>query len=91
MAPRLSHQSVAADGLHTLSSLSNIQMISAVALAIALYSASVLDLETVACFLELQEIKLDPKNIQKPLVDRRSSMDPAQSASEKPLTTMDDL
>jgi hypothetical protein len=52
----------------------------------ALYSASVLDLETVACFLALQDIRLDPKKMANPLVDRLSSRHPAQSASEKALT-----
>jgi stage V sporulation protein SpoVS len=44
-------------------------MISAIALARALYSTSVLDLEMVACFLELQEIQLEPRNIANPPVD----------------------
>jgi hypothetical protein len=46
---------------------------SAVALAIALSSAYVLDLETVACFCALQEIKFDPKNTANPPVDLLSS------------------
>ena len=37
------------------------QMISAVAFAKDLYSASVLDRDTVACFLALQEYKIGPK------------------------------
>jgi len=32
--------------------------------AIDLYSASVLNLETVGCFLELQEMRFDPRNTQ---------------------------
>jgi hypothetical protein len=45
----------------------------AVALATDLYSASVLDLQTVACFLALQEIRFGPKKTAKPPVDRLSS------------------
>jgi hypothetical protein len=58
-------------------------MISAVAFASALYSDSVLERETVACFLALQEMRLPPKNIAYPPVDQWSSTLPAQSASEK--------
>jgi len=54
-----------------------------------LYSASVLDLDTVACFLALQEIRLAPRNIAKPPVDLRSSMLPAQSASENALNIIE--
>ncbi|XP_044374722.1 probable cytokinin riboside 5'-monophosphate phosphoribohydrolase LOGL3 [Triticum aestivum] len=50
---------------------------SAAPLANALYSASVLDLETVGCFLELQDIRLGPTNIAKPPVERLSSTQPA--------------
>jgi hypothetical protein len=64
-------------------------MISAVAFANALYSASVLDLDTVACFLAFQETRFDSKNIAKPHVDRLSSRLPTQSASLKPLTMRD--
>jgi hypothetical protein len=45
------------------------------------YGAGVLDRETVACFFALQDIRLWPRNIQKPDVYRLSSVDPAQSAS----------
>jgi hypothetical protein len=64
-------------------------MTSAVASAIALYSASVLDLDTVLCFLALQEIRLDPRNTAKSHVDLLSSTLPAQSASENALTRVE--
>jgi hypothetical protein len=57
-------------------------MISAVILARALYSASVLDLDTVACFFTVHDMRLLPKKIANPLVDLLSSKHPAQSASE---------
>src|SRR5688572_2278644 len=65
-------------------------MTSAVALATALYSASVLDLEIVACFLALQDTRLDPKKIAKPPVERLSSRHLAQSTSEKALTSKEE-
>jgi hypothetical protein len=61
-----------------------------VAFATALYSASVVDLETVGCFIALQETRLEPRNIAKPPVDLLSSKHPAQSASENLLTSIDD-
>jgi hypothetical protein len=64
-------------------------IISAVASAIALYSASVLDLDTVLYFLALQEIKFEPKNTAKPPVDLLSSMLPVQSVSENALTRVE--
>jgi hypothetical protein len=53
------------------------------ALANALYSTLVLDLDMVGYFLKLQETRLAPRYIAKPLVERRSFVHPAQSASEK--------
>ncbi|KAJ0779391.1 hypothetical protein HanPI659440_Chr06g0225971 [Helianthus annuus] len=50
----------------------------------ARYSDSQLDLATVGCFLALQEIKLPPKKIEYPYVERRVSRQRAQSASEYP-------
>jgi hypothetical protein len=58
-----------------------------VVFATALYSASVLDLDTVGCLRALQEIRLVPKNITYPPVDILSSIQPARSASEKALTS----
>ena len=66
------------------------QMISAVAFAKDLYSASVLDRDTVACFLALQETRLDPKNTAKPPVDLLSSAHPVQSASEYAVTSKEE-
>jgi hypothetical protein len=64
-------------------------MTSAVALARDLYSASVLDRDTVGCFLALQEIKFGPKYMANPQVDLLSSTFPAQSASENALTSLE--
>jgi hypothetical protein len=58
-------------------------MISTVAFATALYSASVLDLETVDGFLALHETRSEPR------VDLLSSKHPAQSALENPLTSIE--
>ena len=66
------------------------QIILAVAFARDLYSATVLDLETVAYFVALQEIRLGPKKIAKPHVEHRSSKSPAQSTSEKALSNVEE-
>jgi hypothetical protein len=75
-----------------LSSASNvcIHIISTVAFASALYSASVLDLETVDYLRALHDTRFDPRKIANPPVDRLSSKQPAQSASANPLISIDD-
>ena len=52
-------------------------------MARALYSASKDDLDTVVCFLDDQEIGLDPKKTIKPAVDFLSQGSLAQSAAIK--------
>ena len=51
--------------------------------ASARYSASVDDRKTVDCFLEDQEIGLEPRKTKMPVVAFLSDGSPAQSASEK--------
>jgi hypothetical protein len=88
VAPRLSHHKMAVCCRGTRSSFKtdSIHIASATPFPKALYSASVLDLETVGCFLALHEIKFGPTKTANPLVERRSSTSPAQSASLKILT-----
>jgi hypothetical protein len=53
-------------------------------LAVATYSASVVDWATLGCSLEDQDTREDPKNWQVAEVDFLSNRHPAKSASEKP-------
>jgi hypothetical protein len=87
LAPILSHNSLAVVGQKIRSSHNRVWIhnISAIALAIALYSTSVLDRETVFCFLALHDIRFVPRKMAQPPVDLLSSRDPAQSTSENPL------
>jgi hypothetical protein len=66
-------------------------MTSAVAFASALYSNSVLDLETICYFHELQDTRFAPRKMANPLVDLLSSGHPTQSASEKALRFIEDV
>lgn len=58
-------------------------MTSVVAFATTLNLALVENLEMRGYFLEDQEIKLVPRKIQNPFVERQSSRQPVQSTSEK--------
>ena len=57
---------------------------SQVKLAKALYSASELDLDTVDCFLDFQDMRELPRNTQYPVTDLRVAGQLAQSESAKP-------
>jgi hypothetical protein len=65
VAPILSHQSTGGTETERPSSVSSdySQQSSIEALDNALYSASILDHATIACFLQLQEIRLVPKKL----------------------------
>jgi hypothetical protein len=54
-----------------------IHMSSAVVFVMNLYSVSVLERDTVACFLTLQEMRFEPRKIAKQPVDFLSSEQPA--------------
>ena len=54
--------------------------------AIARYSASAEERDTMVCFLAFQETNEWPKKIQKPVTERRVSEQVPQSASEKALS-----
>lgn len=57
-------------------------MVSQVACATALYSASVDDRATMSCFLDCHEMGLAPRKTQYAPVERRLDWSPAQSASK---------
>ena len=57
--------------------------ISQVTAAMDLYSASEEERDRVSCFLDFRQIKDYPRNMQKPVVDRRVSGQEAQSESQK--------
>jgi hypothetical protein len=54
-----------------------------IVLDMALYSASVLERETVGYFFAHQEMRLLPRNVQYPVVEHLVVEKPPQSASEK--------
>lgn len=87
----LSHHSLAVDGQGTCISRMRvcIHIISTVVFATDLYSTSILDIDTLFCFLALQDTRFVPRNIAYPPVDLLSSSGPAQSAFENPLTSSD--
>jgi hypothetical protein len=91
VAPRLSHHRDASEGCRIPSSCNKvcIHIISVVAFTIALYSTSILNLETVGCLRALYDIRFDPKNIANPSVDCLSLRHPTQSALENPLMSME--
>lgn len=66
-------------------------MSSAVVEVKAQYSALAVDLEIVAHFLALQERRFGPINITKPVVERQSSREPAQSTSQNPVREVNKL
>jgi hypothetical protein len=91
LAPVLSHHSFAIEG-HVIS-ISRIKVcihiISIVELAADLYSAFVLDRETIFYFLALRDTRFIPKNRAYPPVDSLSSSDLAQCISDNLLTSSD--
>lgn len=50
-------------------------------------SASMEDRETIFCLETFQEMRVWPRNMQKPVVDRRSMMSLFQSTSEKAVSS----
>jgi hypothetical protein len=71
LAPKLSHQRRPLGGHEIFSSLRSecTHISSTIAFAIDLYSSSVLNHETVSCFLALQDMRLESKNTVNPPVD----------------------
>ena len=66
-------------------------MISQVTLAMALYSASAEERDTVCYFLDFQEINESPRKTQKPLIDLLVSGQVAQSESTKAFNCIEDV
>lgn len=58
------------------------QVISELVMAMARYSASADERETTDCFFDFQEIKDEPRNMQKPETERLVSGQDAQSESQ---------
>lgn len=83
MALILSECRVSGDNLYPMFYIRFVyHMISVVLEASAQYSTLAIDCMTVGCFLAPQDSKLSPRKITNPMVDLRSSFDPAQSASQ---------
>lgn len=59
--------------------------------AMARYSASMEERETIFCFLLFQELRGLPRKTQSSVVDLRSTRSPAKSASEKAQSLRDDV
>lgn len=72
-------------------SFHNSEASSAVVKAMDLYSASTVGLDIVACFFAPQDMRLGPIKIPKPVMDLRSSLEPAQSASQYPMIAVSGL
>ena len=91
MGPKLLNHKTGGRGRDTSSSLSQdcTYVASAAPFARALYSASVLDHETVGCFRALNETKLGPKKTRKLPVERMSLAHPTESASMKTLRSVE--
>lgn len=90
---RLSHHITGALRSLICGSFSNdkIQVISAVTRSKHLYSAPVLDQDTMCCFLDCHDIRFDPRRTQNPEVDLLSSGSEAQSSSQKASRCKDDV
>jgi hypothetical protein len=91
VAPILSQYNIGGDFRNTPSSFIKdwIHINSAVIFAKTLYSDSVLDLETVGCFLDAHDNRLQPRKVQYPDVDFLSSGQPAQSTLERATSWVD--
>ena len=68
----LSHHSTGEQviGAPSLKKRAHSHLVSTAALARVLYSTSILDRATIFCFLQPQEIRLSPRNTQKPPIER---------------------